>query len=144
MKLVVSFDLKVFDPARHHILVSLQVALRSADIEPVIIPGNVGAKILSVFEQIGKQLVFERIIFARRDKIQNPRVENINSGVDRIYIYILQLPGARFFEEPDNSVVFSDLDEPVEGRVVDRDQNDGRRRLVLPVLPADGCEIDIG
>jgi hypothetical protein len=98
-------------------------------------------ELLFAAQEVGEEAVLERVILARRDVVEDARVEDVSPGVDGVDFDFL---GLRLFEEAADAPVLFGLDEPVGGRVLDGREDDGRHRPPRVVLADDGFEVEVG
>src|SRR5262249_16286164 len=115
-----------------HVLMSLQVARWGANVEPIGAWGDVCIEGLAFLEQLWEQIVFERVIFALRNQIQNLWFEHISAGIN---VSAVGLAGLGFLDEAKHAAVFAGLDNTVHAGILDGSQEDRRGGPSLFVLP---------
>src|SRR5215831_6861269 len=95
-------------------MVHFQVFLRCAYIDPVI-SGYKRQDRFLMFKQRGKQATFKGVGLTFRHVLQNRRLENVDTGVDRVAGNLI---GSRLFDESLNPSVWIRFNEPVSGGVL--------------------------
>src|SRR5579885_3168255 len=134
------FQLDAAHAPGEHVVVDLQVARGRADVDPVGVRGDVRVELLAALEKVREQPVLERVVLARRDVVENFRVENVCPGVDVAAVRLFRL---RLFEEASDVPVLFSLDDAVARRIFHGREDDCRRGLVVVVLADDALEVEV-
>jgi hypothetical protein len=120
--------MKASDPIREHVMVRLQVSSGRPDIHPVSAWWNVREKRLTLFQQIGEQVVLERIVLAFRNQVEDLWLEHISAGID---IPAISFAGLRLLDKTLDAAVAS-VSHTVHAGIFDRNQKiDGGRVSLL-------------
>ena len=117
---------------------ALQVALRSADVQPIGV-GGVAEEPLA--DELRPDLALDRDVAIGRDEVEHLALEHVGAGGDELRV---DLVGAGLLDELRDRLVVVQAHEAVRGGVADRHEREGADRPGRLVLGDLRGEVDVG
>src|SRR5687767_2690473 len=99
-----------------------KIACRRPEVAPVLGIEDVAEESPLAVDDRREDIVLERTVLTLRNEIEDPRLQNVDPGVDRVDLFLGERLGRRFFKKPPDLTGLAGFHQTKLRRIINRNQ----------------------